>query len=304
MTPAISVQAASRWFGDVVAVNDITFDLGPGVTGLLGPNGAGKSTLLHMMSGLLRPSAGEVLLGGVPAWRNPDMYAHLGLVPERDTTYPFLSAWQYTLDSARLHQLPDPEAAARAAIEMVDLTEDQHRNMGGYSKGMRQRAKVAAALVHQPQVLILDEPFNGMDPRQRAHMTEMLRDLGRSGRVIVFSSHILEDVEHLAEDVLVVLGGRLAASGDFHQIRRLMTNRPHSFTLRCSDNRLLARALVGRPEVALVAFRDAELEVQTRDFGAFTQAIAPLLSSSGVELYELRPADASLEDVFSYLVQR
>lgn len=298
----ISVRSATRWFGDLVAVNDISFDLEPGVTGLLGPNGAGKSTLLHMMAGLLQPSSGQVLVAGEAAWRRPSMFSQVGLVPERESVYSFLTAWEYTVTSAKLHQLPDPEAAAQAAIDMVELGDAMHRKMGGYSKGMRQRAKVAAALVHDPEILILDEPFNGTDPRQRLQLTQVLSELGQSGRTIVFSSHILEDVEHLAEDVLVVIGGRLAAAGNFRQIRRLMTNRPHAFKVRSSDNRALARHLVGRADIALVGFEADTMEIRTTDYGAFTEAIAPLIVASGIELHELQPADDSLENVFSYLV--
>jgi ABC-2 type transport system ATP-binding protein len=298
------MRSVSRWYGDLVAVNNISLDLGPGVTGLLGPNGAGKSTLLHMMAGLLEPSSGQVHLDGEPAWRNIGLYARLGLVPEREAVYPFLTAWEYVLASARLHRLDHPEAAARTAIDSVELGDAMHRRMGGYSKGMRQRAKIAAALVHDPEILLLDEPFNGTDPRQRLQMAEMLRELGRAGRTIVFSSHILEEVERLAEDVLVIIGGHLAAAGDFRQIRRLMTNRPHAFTIRSSDNRALAAALVNQPHIALVSFGPEHMEVQASDYGAFTEAIAPLIQSSGVRLHELQPADDSLETVFSYLVAR
>ena len=287
-----------------MAVNDISFELEPGITGLLGPNGAGKSTLLHMMAGLLEPSSGEVLVNGEPSWKNTGMYSNIGLVPEREVTYPFLSAWEYALASARLHQLPQPEVAAQSAIDMVELGDAMHRKMSGYSKGMRQRAKIAAALVHDPDILILDEPFNGIDPRQRLQMNTMLKELGDSGRTIVFSSHILEDVEDLAEDVLVVIGGRLGAAGNFRQIRRLITSRPHAFTIRSSNNRALAAALVDRPHVALVSFDSDVMEVQTTDFGAFTETIAPLVQSSGVALQELQPADDSLESVFAYLVAR
>jgi len=292
----------SRWFGDLVAVNNVSYEFRPGTTGLLGPNGAGKSTLLHMISGVLQPSSGQVLVNGHPAWQNTAMFSKLGLVPEREAVYPFLTAWQYTLASAKLHRLPDPEEAARAAIHMVELGGAMHHKMGGYSKGMRQRAKIAAALVHDPDVLILDEPFNGTDPRLRLEMTAMLKGLGDAGRTILFSSHILEEVADVADEVLVMIGGRLAASGDFRHIRRLMTDRPHSFTLRSSNNRLIAAQLVDRPEVTAIAFNGDEMEVQTTDFGAFTGSIASVLSEAGVELHELQPADTSLENVFSYLV--
>ena len=299
---AIEVRNVSRWYGDVVAVNDISCSIGPGVTGLLGPNGAGKSTLLHVAAGFLRPSAGGVEVLGEPSWRNPGLHARVGLVPEREAVYPFLGARAFAVASARLHGLPDPEAAARRAIGLVELEDAQDRPMGGYSKGMRQRAKIAAALVHDPEVLILDEPFNGTDPRQRLQLMGMLRGMAAEGRTILFSSHILEEVERLAENVLVIVGGRLAASGSFLQIRRLMTDRPHVFELRSSDDRALAAALVGLPHVAAVEFAEGRLDVRTTDYGAFTAAIARAARDCGVVLHELRPADESLESVFSYLV--
>lgn len=300
---AVSLRQVSKWYGDVVAVNDISFEFQPGVTGLLGPNGAGKSTLLHMMAGMLRPSNGEVFVSGEATWRNTDMFRHVGLVPERESVYPFLTLAEYATASARLHGLPDPAAAAARAIELVEMTDAQHRKMGGYSKGMRQRAKIAAALVHDPTVLVLDEPFNGTDPRQRLQLTELLKSFGRGGRTIVFSSHILEDVETLADEVMVVIGGRLAASGPYREIRRLMTDRPHAFTIRSSDNRAIARSLVDRPDVTTLEFDGDRLVVQTADFGDFTSAIARVLLDSGAELHDLEPADDSLENVFAYLVE-
>ncbi|MDA1061878.1 MAG: ABC transporter ATP-binding protein [Chloroflexi bacterium] len=302
--PAIALHSLSRWYGDVVAVNDISFDFGPGITGVLGPNGAGKSTLLHLIAGFLQPSAGEVLVFGEPSWRNAAMFRRVGLVPEKEAVYPFMTAWDFALASARLHSLPEPEEAAHLAIARVALEDAQHRQMGGYSKGMRQRAKIAASLVHDPELLILDEPFNGTDPRQRLQLMEMLRAMAAEGRTILFSSHILEEVERLAEEVLVIVDGRLAASGDFHQIRRLMTDRPHSFTLRSSDNRRLAAGLMELPHVAAVAIEDGRLDVRTTDYGAFTAAIAGVTRASGVTLTDLRPSDESLESVFAYLVSR
>ena len=213
-----------------------------------------------------------------------------------------MTAWQFVLASARLHRVPDPEAAARRAIALVELEGAQGRALRGYSKGMRQRAKIAAALVHDPAVLVLDEPFNGTDPRQRLQLMATLREMAAAGRTILFSSHILEEVERLADEVLVIVAGRLAASGDFHQIRRLMTDRPHSFSIRSSDDRRLAAGLVGQPHVAAVSLEGDRLDVRTTDFGAFTAAIARLVRDSGVTLHELRPSDESLESVFSYLV--
>lgn len=301
---AISLRSVSRWYGNVVAVNDVSFDLGPGVTGLLGPNGAGKSTLLHMMSGFLRPSAGEVLVAGGSAWHRPDLYRAVGLVPEREAVHPFLTGLEFARFNAVLQGLPDPDAAATRAMDTVDLGEARHRPIGTYSKGMRQRAKVAGALVHDPPILLLDEPFNGMDPRQRLSMMELLQRMAADGRTVLFSSHILEEVERLAERVLVMVAGRLAASGDFRAIRKLMTDRPHTFTVASSDDRRLAAALLAEPAVFGVELTDGVLVVRSADFSAFSGAIARIARDAGIRLYEVLPTDESLESVFAYLVER
>ena len=240
------------------------------------------------MSGFLRPSAGWVYVAGGPAWRRPELYRQVGLVPEREAVYSFLTGFEFARFNARLQGLRRPgRAAASRAIELVGLGDAQHRPIGTYSKGMRQRAKVAGALVHDPPVLLLDEPFNGMDPRQRLSMMELLQRMAAEGRTILFSSHILEEVERLAQQVLVVVAGRLAASGDFRAIRKLMTDRPHAFTVRSSDDRRLATALIGQPAVFGVELGNGSLTVRTSDFAAFTVAIATVARSAGVSLFEL-----------------
>jgi ABC-2 type transport system ATP-binding protein len=301
---AVSVDNVSRWYGNVVAVNEVSFSLGPGITGLLGPNGAGKSTLLHMLAGLLRPSNGEAKIMGTAAWRNPAIYRHLGFVPEREAVYPFLNGLDFVRLSARLQGIADVDAAARRAIETVEMTDVMFRPTGTYSKGMKQRVKVAAAIVHEPSIILLDEPFNGTDPRQRLRMMDMLRRMAAEGRTIVFSSHILEEVERLAENVLVIVSGRLAASGDFHAIRRLMTDRPHSIQLRSSDDRRLAAALIGQPSVFGVEMADGHIMVRCSDLEAFSRQAPRVARETGVSVFELSPTDESLESVFSYLVQR
>jgi ABC-2 type transport system ATP-binding protein len=310
----IELRNVTRWYGNVVAVNDITMSIGPGVTGLLGPNGAGKSTIMHMIAGFLPPSRGELTVDGqgtaggqepvtAPAsWRNPAIYRQVGLVPERDSVYAFLTGEQFVTATAKLHELPDPAAAAARAIALLDMTGAAGRRIATYSKGMRQRIKVAAALVHDPEVLLLDEPFNGMDPRQRLHMMDLLDKLGSEGRIILFSSHILEEVERLSGTIQVVVAGRLAASGDFRAIRRLMTSRPHVFTVRSSDDRMLGGALIGRPAVTAVELTRAGLQVRTSDYGAFCRDIAVLARDRGIRLREVQPTDESLESVFAYLV--
>jgi ABC-2 type transport system ATP-binding protein len=298
----IELRNVSRWYGNVVAVNDVTMVIGPGVTGLLGPNGAGKSTILHMIAGFLAPSRGELSVAGGPSWRNPGVYDRLGLVPERDSVYAFLTGEQFVLASAKLHKLRNPEEATRNAIAMTEMAAAANRKISTYSKGMRQRIKVAAALVHNPEILLLDEPFNGMDPRQRLHMMDLLVRLGDEGRVILFSSHILEEVERLSGTIQVMVAGRLAASGDFREIRRLMTSRPHVFSVRSSDDRRLASALMTQPDVAAVEMTGKGLSVRTTDYGAFTASIATLTRDQGIRLRELLPTDESLESVFGYLI--
>jgi ABC-2 type transport system ATP-binding protein len=299
---SIELRNVSRWYGNVVAVNDVTMSIGPGVTGLLGPNGAGKSTLLHMMAGFLPPSRGELTVAGKPSWRNAAIYRVIGLVPERDSVYSFLTGRQFVMATAKLHELPDSGAATARAIDMLDMADAAGRKIATYSKGMRQRIKVEAALVHDPEVLLLDEPFNGMDPRQRLHMMDLLDKLGSEGRTILFSSHILEEVERLSGTIQVVVAGRLAASGDFRAIRRLMTSRPHVFTVRSSDDRLLGGTLIGRPAVTAVELTSHGLQVRTSDYGAFCRDIAVLARERDIRLREVLPTDESLESVFAYLV--
>jgi ABC-2 type transport system ATP-binding protein len=299
---AVELSSVSRWYGNVVAVNDVTLTIGPGVTGLLGPNGAGKTTLLHMMAGFLDPSQGTVTVGGRPSWRNPELYRVLGLVTERESVPGFLTGRQFVLAAAKLHKLPDPAAAARRALDIVELGDAQDRRISGYSKGMRQRTRVAAALVHDPSVLLLDEPFNGMDPRQRMHMMALLHTMADEGRTILFSSHILEEVEQLSGTVQVIVAGRLAASGDYRHIRRLMTNRPHVFAIESSDNRRLAAVLMGEESVAGVELDAAGLQVRASDFGTFTRALTKVARAEGIRLTAILPSDESLADVFSYLV--
>jgi ABC-2 type transport system ATP-binding protein len=300
---AVDLRGVSKWYGNVVAVNDITMSLGAGVTGLLGPNGAGKTTVLHMMAGFLAPSRGDVLVLGQPAWRNPSVYSGLGIVVEREAVHGFLTGWDFVLASAKLHRLPDPVAAAQRAVQLVDMVEPVHRRMSTYSKGMRQRMRVAAALVHDPAVLLLDEPFNGMDPRQRLHMMDLLHAMGAQGRTVLFSSHILEEVEQVSGTVQVIVAGRLAASGDYRSIRRLMTHRPHVFTVRSTDDRRLAVALMGKESVAGVDLdATAGLTVKASDYGTFTRELPKIALAEKIRVQRLVAADESLESVFAYLV--
>jgi ABC-2 type transport system ATP-binding protein len=298
----IHITKVSRWYGNVVAVNDVTMTIGPGVTGLLGPNGAGKSTLITMMAGFLPPSVGRVTLDGVPVWRNERAYKYIGLVPETEAVYDTLTGAQFVRANANLQGLPTPGAASTAAIATVAMDDAAHRRISTYSKGMKQRIKMAAALVHEPSVLLLDEPFNGMDPRQRLHLMELLRKMGSDGRTVLFSSHILEEVQQVATHIEVVVSGRHAASGDYRAIRTLMTDRPHLYRLRSSDDRRLAAALIGDPCTSGVDLDGSALQVQVTDFERFSRLVPGLAREHGIRLLEVSPTDESLESVFSYLV--
>ena len=312
------LDKVSRWFGNVVAVNDVTMSVGPGVTGLLGPNGAGKSTVINMMAGFLAPSAGTVTLEGEQVWRNEAIYRQIGLVPEREAMYDTVTGWEFALANAKLHRLPDPESAAMKALETVEMTAAKDRDIATFSKGMKQRIKIATALVHDPQVLLLDEPFNGMDPRQRIQLMDLLHKMGEEGRTILFSSHILEEVEQIAGNIQVMVAGRHAASGDFRDIRRLMTERPHQYWIRSDNDRALAAAIIAEDSASAVELvassgsgsttgtRDtsAALHVEATDVSRFVRLLPQLAARHGIRLYEVSPADESLESVFSYLVAR
>lgn len=298
----IEIDHASRWFGNVVAVNDVSMTIGPGVTGLLGPNGAGKSTLINLMAGFLAPSTGTVTLDGRPIWRNESVYQEIGIVPEREGMYDFLTGREFVVANAELHGLG--AAQAERALATVEMEYAQDRKIQTYSKGMRQRVKMASALVHDPSVLLLDEPFNGMDPRQRMQLMDLLRRMGAEGRTVLFSSHILEEVEQLASHIEVIVAGRHAASGDFRRIRRLMTDRPHRYLVRSSDDRALAAALIADPSTAGIEVDHGEeaLLIQAVDFGRFTTLLPRVAQERGIRLLAVSPSDESLESVFSYLV--
>ena len=299
----LSLDSVSRWYGNVVAVNGITMTVGPGVTGLLGPNGAGKSTLIALMAGFLSPSAGTVTLDGARIWRNTEVYRSIGLVPEREISFGYLTGRQFVQANAELHGLADPGAAAERALAVVEMVDPAERRIGTYSKGMRQRVKLASALVHDPGVLLLDEPFNGVDPRQRLHLMGLLQRMGAEGRTVLFSSHILEEVEQVARQIEVVVSGRHAASGDFGAIRRLMTDRPVQYVVVSDHDRRLAGSLIAEESVVGLSLRArGGLDVAVSDLGSFAVQLPRIARDSGVRILELTPTDESLESVFAYLV--
>ena len=303
--PVIRVDRVSRWFGSVVAVSEISFDVGPGITGLLGPNGAGKTTLLRMMTGLAGTSSGTVTAFGQPVRDNPPLYRRLGVMSEHETVYGFMKGREFVRMMGRLRGVTDLERAVDRAIELVDLAEAQHRPMETYSRGMRQRMRLAATLVHDPEILILDEPLNGADPRQRVHFQHLLRQLAAAGRTILLSSHILEEVEALADTVLLIVNGKLAASGGFRAIRAALNQRPYHVRVLCDAPRRLAAAVVELASVdAVHVDPDGAIVVLSRNVLDLQLELPRLAQSASISLRRVEPLDDSLESVFGYLVER
>ncbi|MEP6766309.1 MAG: ABC transporter ATP-binding protein [Gemmatimonadaceae bacterium] len=298
----LSFSNVSHWYGEVVAVNDITATVNAGITGLLGPNGAGKSTLLQLAAGLQSPSNGEVLVYGKSPADRTSAYVDIGLVPEHEALPGNMSAHAFVAARAALLGLPDIKEATAKALATVELDNVAHRRVGGFSKGMKQRAKLAAALVHDPRLVLLDEPFNGLDPRQRVHMMRLLEARADSGAAVILSSHILEEIEGLASRILVMIAGRLAATGDYRALRRLMTDRPHTVHLRSSNDRALAAELVAHPSVVGVEIAFDMLMVRATDYAAFARAVGPAAQRKNISVFEIKAADESLEHVFAYLV--
>ncbi len=301
----IVLDHISKWYGDIVAVSDVSFAVGPGVTGLLGPNGAGKSTTLKMMAGLQAPSNGAVTIDGLPARGNPMAYRNLGLVSEHEVVYPFMTGREFVRLNAKLQRLPDVQAATERAIALVDMQKAADRKTGGYSKGMRQRIKVAGALVHDPNVILMDEPLNGTDPVQRAQLIRLIRRLGDAGKTVVVSSHVLVEVERFAENIIVIINGKLAAAGDFRAIRERIDSHDHEIRIRASEPRRLAAMLIEAPLVKSVHLDQYDrIIVGTGDVRTFYRLVPQLAQQANVRVLEIQPTDDSLTSVFSYLVEQ
>ncbi|MBA3579211.1 MAG: ABC transporter ATP-binding protein [Gemmatimonadaceae bacterium] len=299
----IRVDGVSRWFGSVVAVSDVTFDVMPGITGLLGPNGAGKTTLLRMMTGLASTSTGTVTMFGEPVRDNPPLYRRIGVMSEHETVYGFMKGREFVTMMARLRGVASLEDAVDRAIGLVDLADAQHRSMETYSRGMRQRMRLAATLVHEPELLILDEPLNGADPRQRVHFKRLLLTLAEKGMTIVISSHILEEVEQLADTVLLIVNGKLAASGGFRAIRAALNQRPYHVRVVCDSPRKLAASIVALESVDAVRIDpDGALVVLSRNVVDLQVELPRLAQAGSISLRKVEPLDDSLESVFGYLV--
>ncbi len=302
--PVISVENVSKWYGSVVAVNDVSFEIRPGITGLLGPNGAGKTTLLKMIEGLFNPSDGSVAIFGRPPRGNAELYRRVGIMSEHQAVYGFYTGREFVEFSAKLHGASSVAEAADLAIERVGMAEAQGRKISGYSRGMRQRIRLAAAMAHEPDALILDEPLNGTDPRQRIEFHDLMRRLASEGKTILISSHILEEVETLADRILLMVSGKLAASGDYRAIRAKLDEQPYTVRVVSDQPRAMASALVEMDGIESVSIaEDGEVVVLSKNVDTLQRSVAHLAKERGIRLLRVEPLDESLESVFSYIVE-
>ena len=300
----VSVTGVSKWFGTKVAVSDISCSFGPGITGILGPNGAGKTTLLRMITGLLRPSEGTLSVLGADPTRHTDFYAQIGFVPEDDAVYGFLSARQFVRYAAELSRSDASPDAVDEALGKVNLLDAADRRISEYSKGMRQRAKVAAALVNDPELLVLDEPLNGADPTQRAVLISLFHQMAAAGRTLIVSSHVLAEVERMTDRVIAVLDGKLAAAGRIRAIRSAMSHIPHNVRIDVDRPRVLGKALLDLPEVVGVKVEGDGVYVETNDLSALGTQLPRVARAGSLRITRFEPVDATLESVFRHLLTR
>ncbi|MBZ5557378.1 MAG: ABC transporter ATP-binding protein [Acidobacteriia bacterium] len=304
--PIVSADHLSKWYGQVIGLNDVSVTLPPGITGLLGPNGAGKSTFMKLVTGQLKPSKGSITVLGEPIWRNPGLYVRIGFCPEQDAFYDRMTGLEWVTALVRLNGVGDNDAAAmaRRALEAVELLDAADKKIGAYSKGMRQRVKMAQALAHDPELLILDEPLSGMDPIARRKTIRLIKEWGRAGRSVLVSSHILHEIESMTANILLINQGRILAEGNVHQIRDLIDKHPHSVYIKADHTRALAREFLGHDDVLSLKFEGEAVVVQTGQPDAFYARLTDLAASGQLgAIHEVTSPDDNLQAVFQYLVK-
>jgi ABC-2 type transport system ATP-binding protein len=306
MPGIVVADHVSKWYGQVIGLNDVSVSVPPGITGLLGPNGAGKSTFMKLMTGQLKPSKGSITVLDEPIWGNPGLYTRIGFCPEQDAFYDRMTGLEWVTALARLNGVTEAEAAAmaRRGLEAVELMDAADKKIGAYSKGMRQRVKMAQAVAHDPQLLILDEPLSGMDPLARRKAIRMIKDWGRAGKSVVVSSHILHEIESMTANILLINQGRILAEGNVHQIRDLIDEHPHTVYIKAEQPRALARAFLAEDDVLSLTFEDEAVVVQTARPDVFYTRLTDLAASGehGV-IHEVTSPDDNLQAVFQYLVK-
>ena len=304
--PVVAADRVSKWYGQVIGLNDVSVEVGSGVTGLLGPNGAGKSTFLKLITGQLKPSKGAVRVLGEPVWGNPGLFFRIGFCPEQDSFYERMTGLEWVTALTRLNGLSDTDAtdAARRALDTVDLLDAANKKIGAYSKGMRQRVKLAQAVVHDPELLLLDEPLAGMDPIGRRKMIRLIKDWARAGKSVLVSSHILHEIEAMTSTILLINNGRILAEGNIHTIRDLIDEHPHKVKIRASDPRGMARGFLSHDDVISLQFEDGAVVVETAQPDAFYGRLTEMAATGAMgEVYEVSSPDDNLQAVFEYLVK-
>jgi ABC-2 type transport system ATP-binding protein len=302
----IATDHLSKWYGQVIGLNDVTLTVPPGITGLLGPNGAGKSTFMKLITGQLKPSKGRIEVLGEPIWRNPALYARIGFCPEQDAFYERMTGLDWVTALVRLNGVDESAAKvlAASALERVDLSAAANKKIGAYSKGMRQRVKLAQALVHDPELLILDEPLSGMDPLARRKTIRLIREWGRAGRSVIVSSHILHEIESMTSNILLINQGRILAEGNVHQIRDLIDEHPHTVYIKADQPRALAREFLAQDDVLSLRFEDNAVVVQTATPDLFYARLTGLAAAGEFgTIHEVTSPDDNLQAVFQYLVK-
>jgi ABC-2 type transport system ATP-binding protein len=302
----ISTDHVSKWYGQVIGLNDVSVNVPAGVTGLLGPNGAGKSTFMKLITGQLRPSKGNVRVLGEPIWGNPRLFFEIGFCPEQDSFYERMTGLEWVTALVRLNGLDERAAdeAARRALTSVDLMDAANKKIGAYSKGMRQRVKLAQAIVHDPGLLILDEPLAGMDPLARRRTIRLIREWARTGKSVLVSSHILHEIESMTSNILLINNGRILAEGDVHNIRDLIDEHPHTVYVRAQDPRGLARDFLERADVRTLRFEEGAVVVETGKPDAFYARLTELAATGEFgTIEEVTSPDDNLQAVFKYLVK-
>jgi ABC-2 type transport system ATP-binding protein len=305
--PVVQATQLSKWYGQVSGLNDVTAAIPPGITGLLGPNGAGKSTFMKLMTGQIKPSKGTITVFGEPMWGNPGIYRRIGFCPEQDAFYDRMTGLEWVTALVRLNGVTDAEAteAAKRALERVDLMDAANKKIGAYSKGMRQRVKLAQSLVHDPELLILDEPLTGMDPLMRRKTIRFIKDWARAGKHIIVSSHILHEIESMTSNILLINNGRIVAEGNVHAIRDLIDTHPHTVFVRGDDPRALARRFLADDDVLSLRFEPGAVIVETSKPDSFYARLTHLATSAEAgSVDEVTSPDDNLQAVFRYLVKQ
>jgi ABC-2 type transport system ATP-binding protein len=306
MASLVIAEHLSKWYGQVIGLNDVSVTVPPGITGLLGPNGAGKSTFMKLVTGQLKPSKGRIAVLDEPIWQNPALYYRIGFCPEQDAFYERMTGLEWITALVRLNGVTDDEARAMAsrAIEQVELSDAANKKIGAYSKGMRQRIKLAQAVAHDPELLILDEPLSGMDPIARRRTIRMIKEWGRAGKSVIVSSHILHEIESMTANILLINQGRILAEGNVHQIRDLIDEHPHTVHIRADQTRALAREFLGYDDVLSLKFEEGAVVVQTGRPDAFYARLTDLAASGAHgTIHEVTSPDDNLQAVFQYLVK-